>query len=105
MENVNAEQIKDTIIVLVAIAGLIVLAGNVWKTLKTWRQPSADLTAWRTEVDRKLDNDNKRLAVIEDGNKVVTRGILALISHELNGNSADKLKASQQEITDYLIDR
>ena len=105
MENVGAEQWKDFIIVLVAIGGLIVLAGNVWKTFKQWRQPSDDLNVWRTEVDRKLDNDNKRLQVIEDGNKVMTRGILALISHELNGNSADKLKASQQEITNYLIDR
>lgn len=105
MENVNPEQWKDFVIVLVAICGLIVLAGNVWKTFKTWRQPSADLTAWRTEVDRKLANDNNRLKVIEDGNKVITRGILALISHEINGNSDDKLKASQQEITNYLIDR
>lgn len=98
-------QWKDFVIVLVAIAGLIVLFGNVWKTFKTWRQPQNDLNTWRTEVDRKLDSDNKRLLSIEQGNKVMTRGLLALISHEINGNSDDKLRASQHEITDYLIER
>jgi hypothetical protein len=27
------------------------------------------------------------------------------LSHEINGNSDDKLRASQAEITDYLIDK
>lgn len=71
------------------------------------------------EIDRKLATDKSRLdehtrilgthqdqlANIELGNKVLCRGILALLSHEINGNSDDKLKASQQEITNYLIDK
>ena len=56
-------------------------------------------------VDEKLDKDNKRLNELEESNKVICRGILALLSHEINGNSNDKLIASQREITDYLIDR
>ena len=71
------------------------------------------------EIDQKLANDNalikshtraleehhEQIKAIEAGNKVLCRGILALLSHEINGNSNDKLKASQQEITDYLIDK
>lgn len=71
------------------------------------------------EIDRKLATDKTRLdehtrilgshqdqlSNIERGNKVMCRGILALLSHEINGNSDDKLKESQQEITNYLIDR
>jgi len=71
------------------------------------------------EIDRKLATDKSRLdehtrilgthqdqlANIEQGNKVLCRGILALLSHEINGNSDDKLRASQQEITNYLIDK
>lgn len=71
------------------------------------------------EIDRKLATDKSRLdehtrilgahqdqlANIEQGNKVMCRGILALLSHEINGNSDDKLKASQQEITNYLINK
>ena len=98
-------QIKDAAIVLVAVAGLIVLIGNLIKTIKDWKKPHDDLEQWRTDVEKKLGNDNQRLRVIEDGNKVISRGILALLSHEINGNSTDRLRASQQEITNYLIDR
>ena len=98
-------QIKDAAIVLVAVAGLIVLIGNLIKTIKDWKKPPDDLEQWRTDVEKKLGNANQRLRVIEDGNKVISRGILALLSHEINGNSTDRLRASQQEITNYLIDR
>ena len=105
MEELNFVQIKDFIIVLLALAGAVVLIGNVIKTFKEWKKPSVDLTEWRKSVDTKLNNDSKRLSAIEEGNKVITRGLLAMISHELNGNSNDKLLASQSEITNYLIER
>lgn len=105
MENLTFVQIKDFIIVFLALAGAVVLIGNVIKTLHEWKKPGEDLDAWRQDVDRKLSMDDERLKAIEDGNKVVTRGVLALISHELNGNSTDKLQKSQAEITNYLIDR
>ena len=105
MENVTFIQIKDFIVVLLALAGVVVLIGNVVKTFKDWKKPNENLNAWRQDLDRKVDQDNTRLKSIEEGNKVVTRGVLALISPELNGNSHDKLQKSQAEITNYLIDR
>lgn len=71
------------------------------------------------DIDKKLANDNalikthtlaledhrQQISAIENGYKVMCRGILALLSHEINGNSSDKLKASQQEITNYLIEK
>ena len=56
-------------------------------------------------MNGKLDRDNRRLNDLEEGNRVICRGILALLSHEINGNSKDKLTSSQQEITNYLIER
>lgn len=71
------------------------------------------------EIDRKLANDNAlikshtrvleehhdQIKAIQAGNKVLCRGVLAMLSHEINGNSKDKLEASRQEITDYLIEK
>lgn len=105
MENLSLAQMKDFAVVALAILAFIVLLGNVIKTIATWKKPHDDLQAWRKDVDTKLTNDNDRLTELEDGNKVVCRGILALLSHAINGNSNDKLKASQTEITNYLIDR
>ena len=105
MGELSLIQIKDFVVVALAILAFIVLLGNGIKTVREWRRPHDDFETWKSAVDKKLDNDNKRIESIEAGNKVVCRGILALLSHEINGNSTEKLKYSQQEITDYLIER
>ena len=72
-----------------------------------------------SEVDRKLANDKAviedhtqklmlltgRLNACEDGQKAKCRGVLALLSHEINGNSVDKLRKAYDGINDYLIER
>jgi hypothetical protein len=98
-------QLRDAAIIVIAALGLIVLMGNVFKTFKEWKKPKDDLQKWRDDVDKKLTSDNDRLEVLESGNRVICRGILAMLSHDINGNSIDKLVASQTEITNYLIDK
>jgi len=105
LEKLTLEQIRDFVIVLLAILAFIILLANAIKALKDWRKPHDDRESWRRDVDDKLNRDNKRLSDLEEGNKVICRGILAMLSHEINGNSNDKLLASQQEITNYLIER
>lgn len=105
MESLTLVQIRDTIIVLVALLGFVVLLGNAIKTFKGWKAPVDDLKSWQTDVDDKLTNDNKRLETLESGNRVICRGIMALLSHEINGNSDDKLKKSYDEIQEYLLEK
>ena len=105
MADITPVQFNNFIVVLLAIFAFVVLLGNVINTIKNWKKPHDQMEAWQKSVDKKLNNDNERIGSIESANKVICRGILALLSHEINGNSIDKLKFSQQEITDYLIDR
>lgn len=105
MEDMTFIQLRDAAIIVIAALGLIVLMGNVFKTFKEWKKPKDDLQKWRDDVDKKLTSDNDRLEVLESGNRVICRGILAMLSHDINGNSIDKLVASQTEITNYLIDK
>jgi hypothetical protein len=105
MDSLTLTQIRDAVIVMLAVMAFVVLLGNVIKTIKGWTKPVNDMESWRQDVNTKLENDNKRLNNLEEGNKVICRGILALLSHEINGNSQEKLINSQQEITNYLINR
>lgn len=105
MDKLNLQEIRDFVIVFMALLAFIVLVWNAIKALREMRKPHDDMQAWRRDVNTKLTNDNARLNELEEGNKVICRGILAMLSHEINGNSNDKLVASQQEITNYLIDR
>lgn len=105
MENLTLAQLKDAGIVMLALMALIVLIGNVIKTVATWKKPHDDMQKWKQDVETKLTDDSDRLEALESGNRVICRGILAMLSHEINGNSNDKLIASQTEITNYLIDK
>ncbi len=96
------------------ITFLWVAAALVAFTLAIWgliekihkaKKPAEDFRRWQSETDAKLNRDNQRLDSLEDGQRVMLRGMNALISHEINGNSNDKLAKSQQEILDYLLER
>jgi len=93
---------------LVVAAVLIAFALSCWtlaEKIKKAREPKDKLAQWQQETDDKLQNDKKRLDSLEKGQGVMLRGINAIISHEINGNSTEKLTKSQQEIMDYLINR
>lgn len=105
MENLTVIQIRDFAIVAIAVMGFVVLLGNVIKVIKEWRKPGMSEAEWRRDVDDKLDSDNKRIASLEEGNKVICRALIAMLSHEINGNSTDKLQTALADLQNYLIER
>lgn len=55
--------------------------------------------------DERLAKDYERLNDLEDSNRIILRALMAMLSHEINGNSDDKLKDSFDEIQKYLIQK
>lgn len=105
MDKLTPDMLMTFLIVAAVLVGFIVMVWGLIDRIKRAREPHDALTMWRRETDDKLQNDKKRIDSLEKGQGVMLRGINAMISHELNGNSNDKLKESQQEIMNYLIDR
>ena len=105
MDSLTLAQVKDFAVVFLAILAFIVLLGNVIKTIKEWTKPGMSEAEWRREVDRKLSSDNERIKTLEEGTKVICRALIAMLSHEINGNSTDKLQKAMGELQDYLIER
>ena len=105
MDKLTPDMLMTFLVVAAALIGFILICWNLIDKIKIAHQPKDSMMQWQRETDEKLKRDKERLDILEDGNKVICRGILALLSHEINGNSTDKLKASQSEITNYLIDR
>lgn len=52
-----------------------------------------------------LNNDNNRLKEMEESNRLIMRGMLGIMTHEIDGNHVDELKQTRDEIQDYLINR
>ena len=55
--------------------------------------------------DERLAKDHERLNDLENSNRIILRALMAMLSHEINGNSDDKLKDSFDEIQKYLIQK
>lgn len=89
-------------------AALIAFVLAVWALVdkvKNAYKPGHDLRQWQRDTDAKLAMDKKRIDSLEEGQKVLCKGMLAMLNHEITGNSVDKLKAAQQGLTDYLVER
>lgn len=109
MQNVTFEQLVG----LMALALVLIGAYNtVMGAIKTHREeqrrkdaPVNNLEEQVKGHEEKLKRDNDRLKELEDGNRIMMRAMMALLSHDINGNSSEKLKQSLEEIQQYLIDK
>lgn len=113
MENITPAEAWACL--LAAALAITTLAGAVEKIVKAWRAAKApndrqdkrldDLEAWRTEVDRKLMNDNIHLANIDNDNRVTQRALLALLDHGIDGNNIKQMQHAKEELQEHLINR
>lgn len=51
-----------------------------------------------------INQQRERVDRIETDNKAMCHALFALLSHEINGNSIDKLQKAHDAMRDYLID-
>ena len=98
MDKLNPEMFMTFLIVAAALVGFVLLIWQLVDRIRAASKPARELAQWRENTDKRLDASEKQ-------GKIVLKGINALLSHEINGNSTDRLKSAQAEITNYLIDR
>jgi hypothetical protein len=103
----------EKLVGLMAVALVLIGAYNtIMGAIKTHREeqkrkdaPVNNLEEQVKGHEEKLKRDNDRLKELEDGNRIMMRAMMALLSHDINGNSSEKLKQSLEEIQQYLIDK
>lgn len=91
--------------IAVAVSWIIKAAGKVREPEKKQNERITDLERRLAKHDEFLDRDKERLEMIEEGNRVTQRAILALLAHGIDGNDIDALRAAKTELQDYLIKR
>lgn len=95
--------------IFLAICGGIITIGGaatiIIKLIIKARKPDKDRDEMVKKHQEMLDNDHKRLKELEDGNKVVMQALLAMMSHELDGNHIEQLKHAHDALKEYLINR
>ena len=99
---------------VLAVASAIVLISNaiekIVKAVKVAKAPEtaqneriSDLEDRVKKVEDKLESDKKQIAVIREGNHVLTKGMFALLEHGINGNNIDQMKDAKHDVEEYLI--
>lgn len=102
------ELVKNPLGIAVALLFLLELfnlVSKVAENVRAWRKPGQTVEARLDNLDRKLDNDNKRINSLNDGQVALIKGVKALIWHERTGNSVDKLTEASDAIDRYLTER
>ena len=93
---------------LAGCASLITIAGAgtvIYKIYKSAKKPDTERDDKLKKHDELLDNDNKRLKELEESNKIIMQSLLALMSHELDGNHTEGLIKARNDLQEYLIRR
>ena len=80
------------------ITALILLYNNATKPVKSYTKRLEDL-------EQHLDNDNKRLKVLEEDTRMILKATRVLVIHSVSNNDTGELKKIQEEIDEYLINK
>ena len=94
------------VLVLVGAYNTIMNAVRNYREEKSRKdKPVSSLEAKVNDHDDRLGRDDRRINDLEESNRIIMRALMAMLSHEINGNSDEKLRASYDEIQQFLIDR
>ena len=113
MDNITPDAIWT---IVLAVASAVVLLSNavekIVKAVKAAKAPNVKqderltaLETWKKTVDSKLDRDDDRLGVIEEGNRATQRAILALLDHGIDGNNIKQMQDAKEILQNHLINR
>ena len=99
---------------VLAVASAIVLISNavekIVKAVKAAKAPEQRQNEEIEDIKNRLDKlekeiliDEKQLKDARMCNHVITKGVLALLDHGINGNNIDQMKEARQDVEQYLI--
>lgn len=100
--------------IALSVASAVVLLSNaaekIVKAFKAAKAPAnaqnekiSELEARIDDIERKMLKDEKQLKDTRECNHVITKGVLALLDHGINGNNIDQMKDARQDVEAYLI--
>lgn len=100
--------------IVLAVASAIVLLANavekIAKAVKVAKAPEQrqndeiiEIKSRLDKVEAKLDKDKLQIADAKECNHVLTKGMLALLEHGINGNNIDQMREAKNDVNAYLI--
>ena len=98
------------------VLALALSAFNLWDKLdakkKALKAPTEAILSRLDALEKKHEQyddyfrrDLRRIEIVEEGNRVTQKALLALMSHAIDGNDIERLKKAKDDLNEYLINR
>lgn len=102
MSGVTPEQLMTTAYVLLAIFAAIVTVDKFFDIIKKWRAPSTDMAKKLTDDETRLDEQEKAIRELQNSQKLLCTGVLALLDHEMHNGNDQQMKDAHDKLMEYL---
>lgn len=110
------EWINTTAVLLAFLLSIFNFWDKIDSKRKAAQEPTKELTARLdkiesehkvifSEYDRRFAADLRRIDVMEEGNRVTQKALLALLAHARDGNNTKQLEDAENDLKEYLINR
>ena len=90
---------------LLWLSDFIASLWGIFKIFKEIKKPNEEMRAQVKKNTDKLNKDYERISSIEETNRVLCECMLALLNHEITGNSIEKMKESRDKMEKHLISK
>lgn len=113
LQALSGDNLSVFFLVLVALLGLFILAGNAVDAARKMRRPQEkreenllthqEACGKKFAADKRvLDDHDQRIEMLEEGQCVMCAALHELLEHELHNGNADKMQRASSDLFDYL---
>lgn len=107
----------DWINTTAVIIAFLLSAFNLWDRVdarkKAAQEPTKKLESRvealediiKNEYENRFKSDLRRIEILEEGNRITQKALLALLAHARDGNNTKQLEDAENDLKEYLINR
>ncbi len=102
MNGLTAEQLIGAAEVLLTLFGAAAVADRFAEILGKWRTPGREVRNTLGSATRKLEEHEKAIRTLQEGQRALCAGVMALLDHELHKGSRQQMAGARDDISSYL---
>lgn len=102
MSGITPDQLMNTVVVILAVFAAVVAIDKFMDVVKKWRSPEKDMYEKLRSDKLKLDEHDKELTALKEGQSVLCSGIVALLDHQLHNGNTNQMEKARNDINQYL---
>ena len=102
MSGITPDQLMNGVVVILAVFAAVVAIDKFLDVVKKWRSPEKDMYEKLRSDKLKLDEHDKELTALKEGQSVLCSGIVALLDHQLHNGNTNQMEKARNDINQYL---